>query len=62
MSIIDKLTGKTKQAAGAATGSPALRREGRQEERKGQKKDELDRAQERAAAKAEDVADLERKT
>jgi uncharacterized protein YjbJ (UPF0337 family) len=62
MSIIDKLTGKAKKAAGSATGSPALRREGREEERKGQTKDELHRAEERVAAKAQEVADLERRS
>jgi hypothetical protein len=35
---------------------------GRQEERKGEAKDELARDQERADAKAEEVANLERKT
>jgi uncharacterized protein YjbJ (UPF0337 family) len=62
MSIIDKLTGKTKRAVGEVTGSPSLRREGRNEERKGEKKDELARAQQRAEEKARDVADLERRT
>jgi uncharacterized protein YjbJ (UPF0337 family) len=62
MSIIDKLTGKAKRAAGSAIDSPALRREGRKEEHKGEKKDELARAKDRAAAKAEEVADLEHQT
>jgi hypothetical protein len=35
---------------------------GRHEERKGEAKDELARDQERADAKAEEVANLERKT
>jgi uncharacterized protein YjbJ (UPF0337 family) len=62
MSIIDKLTGRAKKAAGDIADDPGLRREGRQEERKGEAKDELGRAEERADAKADEVADLERKT
>jgi uncharacterized protein YjbJ (UPF0337 family) len=62
MGLMDKITGRTKQAAGDLTDDPALRREGKQEERKGKKKDELARAQEQAEEKAQDVADLERKT
>jgi uncharacterized protein YjbJ (UPF0337 family) len=62
MSIIDKITGKTKQAAGDIAGDPSLRREGRDEERKGEKKEQLDRAQEQTDEKAEEVADLERRT
>jgi uncharacterized protein YjbJ (UPF0337 family) len=61
-SIIDKLTGRAKQAAGDLADDPGLRREGRQEERKGDAKDELSRADERADDKAGEVADLERKT
>jgi uncharacterized protein YjbJ (UPF0337 family) len=62
MSIIDKLTGKAKKAAGDVTHDASLRRQGRREERKGEKKEQLDRAQDRANEKAEEVADLERKT
>ena len=62
MSIIDKLTGRAKKAAGDLADDPSLRQEGRQEERKGEAKDELARANERADAKADEVADLERKT
>jgi uncharacterized protein YjbJ (UPF0337 family) len=62
MSILDRLTGRAKKAAGDLTGDPGLRREGRQEERKGEAKDELVRDQERAEDKAREVADLERKT
>jgi uncharacterized protein YjbJ (UPF0337 family) len=62
MSILDKISGRFKKAAGDLTDDPSLRREGRQEERKGEAKDELDRAHERADAKAEEVANLERKT
>jgi uncharacterized protein YjbJ (UPF0337 family) len=62
MGIIDKLTGRAKKAAGDIANDPGLRRQGRQEERKGKAKDELSTAQERADAKADEVADLERKT
>ena len=62
MSILDKITGRAKKAAGDLKDDPNLRREGRQEERKGEAKDELDRAQERAADKAAEGSDLERKT
>jgi uncharacterized protein YjbJ (UPF0337 family) len=62
MGILDKLTGKAKKAAGDVTDDASLRRQGRREERKGEKKEELDRAQENADRKAEEVADLERRT
>jgi uncharacterized protein YjbJ (UPF0337 family) len=62
MSIIDKLTGRTKKAAGDLTNDSSLRREGRREEQKGEKKEDLARTQERADEKADEVADLERKT
>ena len=62
MSIIDKITGRAKKAASDIADDPSLRREGRQEERKGEAKEELGRTQEKADRKAEEVADLERKT
>jgi uncharacterized protein YjbJ (UPF0337 family) len=62
MGILDKITGKAKQAAGDLADDPSLRRQGKREERKGEKKDELNRAQEKADEKADEVADLERKT
>jgi uncharacterized protein YjbJ (UPF0337 family) len=62
MSILDKITGRAKKAAGDITDDAGLRHEGRQEERKGEAKDELGHAQERADEKADEVADLERKT
>jgi uncharacterized protein YjbJ (UPF0337 family) len=60
--IIDKITGRGKQAAGDIAGDASLRREGRQEEAKGERKDELDRAEQRVEDKAKEVGDLERKT
>ena len=62
MGIQDKVTGKVKQAAGDLAGDASLRREGKQEERKGEAKDELARDQEKVDRKAEEVANLERKT
>ena len=62
MSLWDKITGRAKKAAGDIADDPGLRREGRQEERKGEAKDELTSAQDKADAKAEEVANLERKT
>jgi uncharacterized protein YjbJ (UPF0337 family) len=62
MSLIDKITGKAKQAAGDVADDPSLRREGVKEERKGDAKEELDRAEEKAESKADEVADLERRT
>ena len=62
MSITDKITGRIKKAAGDLADDPSLRREGRQEERKGEAKEERDRAREKADLKAEEVADLERRT
>jgi len=62
MSIIDKITGKAKQAAGDVTDDPSLRRQGKKEEAKGKAKDRLGHAEERADEEADRVADLERKT
>ena len=62
MGLIDKITGRAKKAAGDIADDPSLRREGRQEERKGEAKEERDRAHEKADMKAEEVANLERKT
>jgi uncharacterized protein YjbJ (UPF0337 family) len=62
MGILDKLTGRAKQAAADLTGDSSLHRQGRREEEKGEKKEQLDRAHEKAEEKAAEVADLERKT
>jgi uncharacterized protein YjbJ (UPF0337 family) len=62
MSIKDKITGRVKQAAGDLADDESLHREGRQEERKGEAKEELAGAHAKADAKAEEVANLERKT
>ena len=62
MSILDKITGRTKKAAGDLAGDPSMRREGRREERKGEEKEKLAEAQDRVEEKSKDVADLERRT
>jgi uncharacterized protein YjbJ (UPF0337 family) len=62
MGIIDKITGRAKKAAGDVTGDSSLRSQGRREERKGEEKEKLAKAQDRADEKAQDVADLERRT
>jgi uncharacterized protein YjbJ (UPF0337 family) len=69
MSITDKITGRVKQAAGDLLGDDSIKREGRDEERKGHAKDELAREDERAARaearadrKADEVDRLERRT
>ena len=62
MGLTDKISGRIKKAAGDLADDPSLRREGRREERKGEAKEELADAQDKAARKAEEVGDLERKT
>ena len=62
MGLIDKLTGRAKKAAGDLAGDPSLRREGRNEERKGEAKEDLAEAQQKVEDKAADVSDLERRT
>lgn len=60
MSILDKITGRAKKAAGDLTDDASLRREGKREERKGEVKEERDRHREHADEKAEEAAELER--
>ena len=62
MGLMDKITGRAKQAAGDVTGDASTRREGRREEQKGEEKEKLANAQDRVEEKAQDVADLERRT
>jgi uncharacterized protein YjbJ (UPF0337 family) len=62
MSILDKITGRAKKAAGDVSGDGSLRQEGRREERKGEEKEKLANAQDQVEEKAQDVADLERRT
>ncbi len=62
MGIGDKITGRVKKAAGDLTDDASLRHQGSKEERKGEAKDELARDQEQADRKADEVANLERRT
>ena len=62
MGLMDKITGRAKKTAGDLAGDADLKRQGSQEERKGEAKEQLGRAEERADRKADEVADLERKT
>ena len=62
MSILDKITGRAKKAAGDLADDSSLRRQGAREERKGDAKEQLDNAQEKVERKASEVSDLERKT
>ena len=62
MGLTDKISGRIKKAAGDLADDASLRQEGRREERKGEAKEERDRAREKADLKAEEVANLERKT
>jgi uncharacterized protein YjbJ (UPF0337 family) len=59
--IKDKAVGRVKKAAGDLAGDSRLRREGTKDERKGEAREKLDDAKERAQEKAEEIADLERK-
>jgi uncharacterized protein YjbJ (UPF0337 family) len=62
MSILDKITGRTKKAVGELADDGSLKRQGAREERKGEAKDQLDNAQDKVERKADEVANLERKT
>jgi len=62
MGLLDKILGRTKQAAGDIVGDQSLQREGEQQERRGEAKDELAAAHEHADEKAQEVADLKRGT
>jgi len=62
MSIVDKVTGRVKQAAGDLTGDEGTRKQGAREERKGEVKDQAENAEEKASDKRAEAADLERKT
>jgi uncharacterized protein YjbJ (UPF0337 family) len=62
MSIIDKISGRAKKTVGDVLDDGGLKRQGAREERKGEAKEQLDNAQDKAARKAEVVANLERKT
>jgi uncharacterized protein YjbJ (UPF0337 family) len=61
MSLLDKLLGRVKQAAGDVADDPQLRHEGIVDERKGEAKDELRESEREVEQKAAEVADLERR-
>ena len=62
MGIIDRIRGRAKQAAGDLTGDAKMRTEGLKEERKGEAKEEAEKAEREASAKRSEAADLERET
>ena len=62
MGLMDKISGRAKQAAGDITGDSSTRRKGKDEERKGDAKEELAQKQDQADQKADEVSNLERKT
>jgi uncharacterized protein YjbJ (UPF0337 family) len=62
MSIGDKIKGRVKEAAGDLAGDAELRRDGRQTQKKAEAREDLARAQDEADRKADEVADLERRT
>jgi uncharacterized protein YjbJ (UPF0337 family) len=61
MGLQDKITGRVKQAAGDLIGDDDLRAQGLREERKGEAKEEMRRANAEAESKAQEVAALERR-
>lgn len=62
MGIQDKVTGRAKQAAGDLLGDESMRREGAEEERKGESKQEAAEAQRKADEKSREASRLENKT
>lgn len=62
MSILDKLTGRAKKAAGDVADDASLRQEGRKEEAKGDAKERKAEAQEKADAEAARADRLDRQT
>jgi uncharacterized protein YjbJ (UPF0337 family) len=62
MGLTDKISGRVKQAAGDLTGDDKLQKQGRREERKDEAERELAEANEKQRRKAEELANLERKT
>jgi uncharacterized protein YjbJ (UPF0337 family) len=58
----DKLKGRIKEAAGDLVGDAEVRRQGRLEQRKAEAREELARREDEADRKADEIADLERRT
>jgi uncharacterized protein YjbJ (UPF0337 family) len=59
MGLFDKWKGRAKQAAGDLTGSAATRREGQQEERSADAREQAARAEERAEEKRREASRLD---
>jgi len=59
MSKVDKITGRLKQAAGDLANDASMRQDGREQERKGEAKQEAALAEERKLDKEREVAELE---
>jgi uncharacterized protein YjbJ (UPF0337 family) len=62
MSLGDKMKGRVKEAAGDLVDDAELRRSGRHQQREAEAREEHARAEEEAERKAQEVADLERRT
>jgi uncharacterized protein YjbJ (UPF0337 family) len=62
MAKADKIKGRVKEAVGDLVDDAEVRREGRLEQRSADAREELARAEEEADRKAQEVADLERRT
>ena len=62
MGILDKISGRTKKAAGDLAGDRGLRSQGAREERKGQAEDQAKEAELKASEKRQEAADLKRRT
>jgi uncharacterized protein YjbJ (UPF0337 family) len=62
MGLMDKISGRAKKAAGEVSDDPKMRSEGRNDERKGEAKEELGRKQEETDEKAREVADREKRS
>ena len=58
----DKLKGKIKEAAGDLVNDAEVSRKGRLEQREADAREELARSEDEADRKAQEVADLERRT
>jgi uncharacterized protein YjbJ (UPF0337 family) len=56
--LFDRWKGRAKQAAGDLTGSAATRREGKQEERSAEAKEEAARAEEHAEQKRREASEV----
>ncbi len=62
MGLMDKVTGRVKKAGGDLAGDSSLKRQGTNEERKADAKDEAAQAQDQADRKAQEVENRERAT